>query len=514
MEHAYIRGDEDDRRQQEVTLIFAVDDALRIGVDGKLPWHLPEDLARFRELTLHQTVVMGSRTYYSLPDKVRPLPDRTNVVITRNPQAHTEEVKRYDGKYRLVFITEDEAEGFLNRTKNYFVIGGRRVFSKFMHRSTRAYVTHVHLRPLTTDKKKKETRNENENEKRDESSVTYFPIESGFGERFKLVESACSQLKTTSSDECSVASYRFLTYELNRLHYSHEEKTGYMSLMDTLLYNSESVRPDRTGVGTLSTFGPHLRFDMSGSIVPLLTTKQMAWKTIVKELLWFLRGRPDVTALETDGVRVWSANSSRSFLDSRGLQRYREGDLGPMYPFVFRHYGALYEGCHADYSGKGVDQLERLVKGIRDDPYSRRHLMTAYDPVSVDACALPPCHGIAIQFYVHGDKKGLSCHVYCRSSDAFLGLPFNIASYAVFLHIIAKRCDLAPRDLVMSLGDAHVYTSHVAQAKEQLARHPFPFPALRVADRVKDVSWENIDVADFELVGYLHHPSIRANMAV
>jgi dihydrofolate reductase/thymidylate synthase len=485
--------------QQVVSLIFAVDDALRLGVDGGLPWTLgalPEDLCRFKNLTLHHTVVMGRRTYASLPEKSRPLPDRRNVVITRDPSAHSEEANRY-GSDRLVFITEDEADGFLSGSGDYFVIGGARVFSRFIHKASRAYVTQVHMR-------------RNNNTTNTAVHTTYFPVESKFGESFRLVESACSPLMV--SNDPSVVSYRFLQYDREDTP-RHEERTEYMALLERLL-SSES-RPDRTGVGTLSAFGQHIRFNLTGNIVPVMTTKRMAWKTIVKELLWFLRGRPDVTALEEDGVRVWSANSSRSFLDSRGLQRYREGDVGPMYPFVFRHFGARYEGCDANYEGKGLDQLERLVRGIREDPYSRRHLLTTFDPSSIDACALPPCHGIAIQFYVHGgDTRGLSCHVYCRSSDVFLGLPFNITSYAVFVHIIAKRCDLQPCELVMSLGDVHLYKTHVAQTREQLTRPPLPFPALRVADKVKNAPWERIEADDFEMVGYMHHPTIRADMAV
>jgi thymidylate synthase len=303
---------------------------------------------------------------------------------------------------------------------------------------------------------------------------------------------------------------------------------GYLDLLREILASRSDLRPDRTGVGTRSVFSRQLRFDVSGGRVPFLTTKQLAWKSVLRELLFFLSGRTDTNLLEAQGVRIWRANTSRAFLDARGLAEYHEGDMGPMYGFQWRHYGAEYRGCDADYAGQGHDQLAELLAGLRSDPYSRRHLLTTYNPAAVASSVLAPCHGIAVMFYVHEPtpekktletpetpgKKGLSCHVFIRSSDAALGLPFNIASYAILLRIIAAQVDMDARELIVTTGDTHIYGNALAGTEQQIARDPLPSPILRLSDDVarKDIS--ELCEADFELVGYLHHPPISMPMAV
>ena len=306
------------------------------------------------------------------------------------------------------------------------------------------------------------------------------------------------------------------------IHYKKAEflpqgEESYLNELRTILAKG-NARPDRTGVGTVSLFARQLRFDLSDGTVPFLTTKALAWKAVLKELLWFIRGHTDSKELEAQGVKIWGGNTSRAFLDARGLTDYEEGDVGPMYGFAWRHFGAAYKGCKADYAGQGVDQLARLEAGLKADPTSRRHVMTTFDPSAVDQCVLYPCHGLVTQFYVEETQTGyapqLSCHVYCRSQDMFLGQPFNIAGYAVLLALMAKRCGMKRGELVISTGDSHVYKNHLEAVEAQLKRPMLPFPLLEVSDTVVGKPWEAVDVQDFKVVGYLHGPAIRAPMAV
>ena len=283
--------------------------------------------------------------------------------------------------------------------------------------------------------------------------------------------------------------------------------------------NHHPHRPDRTGTGTISVFARQLRFDLVQGKTPFLTTKTLAWKTVLRELLWFFKGKPDVRLLEKNNVRIWSANASREFLDERGLKNYEEGDVGPLYPFSFRHFGANYQGCDKDYTDQGLDQLQKLIQGLEKEPYSRRHVMTTFDPAVVDDCALPPCHGISIQFYLSHLTHGLSCHVVCRSSDVFLGLPFNIASYGFFVHIVAKKLsktfpDIFADELVVSTGDTHLYLNHIHQAEQQISRCPFDPPTLLIKDDVIDLPWESIGEEHFEIIDYIRHPPLLAAMAI
>lgn len=269
----------------------------------------------------------------------------------------------------------------------------------------------------------------------------------------------------------------------------------------------DDIRPDRTGIGTLSVFGGMLKFDLRTTI-PFITTKTLYYKSVILELLSFLRGETDATKI---GSKIWDGNTSREFLDSRGLTDYKVGDMGPMYGHSFRNFGAPYEGC-GKTAKTGFDQIERLIDGIRNDPYSRRHVITTFDPSVVDQCVLMPCHGITIQFYVEGNE--LSSSVYCRSSDAFLGLPFNIASYAVLTHITAMKCDLVPGDLIVYLGDVHIYKNHIDAVKEQLSRTILPYATMTVNPHVKGKDWADITYDDFTVTGYVSHPAIKVNMAI
>lgn len=447
-----------------------------IGNNGALPWHIPEDMAFFKELTQHSVVVMGRKTWESIPEHRRPLKDRINVVITRTPRASKNN--------NVVFMQEEELDGFLTtRIEPIFIIGGSFLFKRYVGTAHRIYATII-------DK--------------EFECDTFFPTKL-FG-AYEITQ--YSPPLHSKEAECS---FRFVTYCLSP--HDHGE-TPYLKTLRNIMEHGHE-RDDRTGTGTKSVFAPHMRFDISRSF-PLLTTKFVGIKSVIKELLFFLRGQTDSKVLEGHGVNIWKANTTREFLDKRGLSGYEEGDMGPMYGFNWRHFGADYKGSHANYDGQGYDQLENLVKSLNEDPYSRRHMLTTYNPATVQDSVLAPCHGIVAQFYVQDifNRKHLSCHMYQRSMDTFLGAPWNIASYAALTHILAIKCGMLPHELVISMGDAHVYKNHYQQVELQLSRQPLPLPILEVNINVKDKAFEDICVDDFNLVGYMHHPPIKADMAV
>jgi dihydrofolate reductase/thymidylate synthase len=251
-----------------------------------------------------------------------------------------------------------------------------------------------------------------------------------------------------------------------------KKKKQYLDLVREIIADG-AVRGDRTGTGTVSLFGKSMRFNLRGGVFPLLTTKRVFWRGVAEELLWFVAGSTDGSALAAKGIGIWDGNGSRAFLDSVGLGHREEGDLGPVYGFQWRHWGAPYKTKRECYTGEGIDQLAECIRLIKTDPTSRRIVMSAWNPSDLPAMALPPCHMFA-QFYVaHGE---LSCQLYQRSGDVGLGVPFNIASYALLTRLVAQVCGLGAGDLVHVLGDAHVYANHVDPLREQLLNAPRPFP--------------------------------------
>jgi thymidylate synthase len=266
---------------------------------------------------------------------------------------------------------------------------------------------------------------------------------------------------------------------------AHPERQYLDLLADILAHGVE--RPDRTGVGTKGVFGRQIRFDLSQGF-PLLTTKKLHVKSIVYELLWFLRGDTNARWLQERGVRIWD-----EWADA-------DGELGPVYGKQWRSWAAP--------DGRSIDQITRLVEGLKANPSSRRHIVTAWNPAEVDDMALPPCHCL-FQFFVAEGR--LSCQLYQRSADVFLGVPFNIASYALLTHMVAQAVGLKPGEFVHTFGDAHLYLNHVEQAQLQLTREPLPFPRLKLAPKSDLFAFEYEDVS---LEGYQAWPHIKAEVAV
>lgn len=279
----------------------------------------------------------------------------------------------------------------------------------------------------------------------------------------------------------------------------------YLALVRRVLEEGK-VSGDRTGVGTKRVFGHMARYDLAEGF-PLLTTKRVFWRGVVEELLWFISGSTDARVLQAKGVHIWDGNSTKEFLEKRGLGHRAEGDLGPVYGFQWRHWGAQYVDFETDYTGRGLDQLQTLIKGLREDPTSRRHLMSAWNPDDVGQMALPPCHLLA-QFYV--EEGRLSCMLTQRSADVGLGVPFNIASYALLTHLIAATLGLGVGELVHVTGDTHVYLNHEEGLRVQLGREARPPATLRI---VRQTSIDDYRPEHIVLEGYNPHPLIKLPFA-
>lgn len=261
----------------------------------------------------------------------------------------------------------------------------------------------------------------------------------------------------------------------------------YLDLLRHVLENGDS-KSDRTGTGTRAVFGYQMRFDL-GQGFPIVTTKKIHLKSVIHELLWFLRGDSNVRYLQENGVRIWNEWADE------------EGELGPVYGVQWRSWRGA--------DGQVVDQISRVIAQIREEPYSRRHIVSAWNPAEIEQMALPPCH---MMFQFHVAEGRLSCQLYQRSADVFLGVPFNISSYALLTLMVAQVTGLQPGDFVHTFGDAHLYKNHLEQARLQLSREPYPLPAMNLNPDVDDMFGFRYD--DFELTNYQYHPHIKAEIAV
>jgi thymidylate synthase len=289
------------------------------------------------------------------------------------------------------------------------------------------------------------------------------------------------------------------------------EEQQYLDLIRNILDNGtwEEGRNGRTK----SIFGSSMRFSLADGKIPILTTKKTAWKTCLKELLWFIRGETDARLLQDQNVHIWDGNTTREFLDSRGLNTTRDGLIGAGYGFQWRHFNAPYDnqsGSLLNNEIKGIDQLQQIIDQLKDPAQraSRRLVMTAWNPSQLDQMALPPCH-IMCQFNVHDGNK-LSCAMYQRSNDEACGTSFNIASYSFLTHLLAKHCGLEAYEFVYFKGNCHIYEEHIEGMKTQIERKPFPFPTVSIKEIRENINDYQVD--DFVVTGYQHHDPIKFQM--
>ena len=287
----------------------------------------------------------------------------------------------------------------------------------------------------------------------------------------------------------------------------HPEKR-YLQLVDRIL-RSGYKETGRNGV-TRVLLGEVLKFPLTNNTLPLLTTKKLAWRTCLKELLWFIEGDTSNAKLVDQNVHIWSGNATRDFLDSRGLYDRPEGDLGPIYGHQWRFFNAKYKTCNDVYTGAGIDQLGGIVNALRDPEKrsSRRLILSAWNPLQLDEMALPPCHVLS-QFHVTNGNE-LSCTMYQRSGDVGLGIPFNIASYSFLTHLLAHHCGLVTKQIIHFIANAHIYQDHEEALRKQLDNYPYTFPKLFIKGKKDRI--EDYDITDMDVIGYKSHPVIKMKM--
>lgn len=416
-----------------------------IGYRNGLPWPLIKtDMNRFTKITTEtenemkrNSVIMGRKTWESLPRKFRPLPNRENIVVS----------SEYTVTSVATLKTLEEAINYSNKQsgiENTYVIGGEQIYKEAIQnpKCSKIYITEIE-KEYTSDK--------------------YFPEIPSYMKKILEEEEYDSTVKSNIV---------FKTYD-NIIDWESDE-WQYLDLVKRILTEGREEK-GRNGK-VLKLFGPQHTFDLQKGF-PILTTKKVPLRLIIEELLFFLRGYTDTKIMSDKRVKIWDANTTREFLDDRGLL-YKEGDMGPMYGYNWRHFGYNYTGCERDYTGDGYDQLYALVRRLIYDPTSRRHLLTTYDPSTTEKSVLAPCHGLITQFNVRGEE--LDCKMYQRSVDVALGYPFNIASYALLTHILAHVTGYKVGRLIMTLGDCHIYEDHIDTMRKQLERYPLIKPTLNI----------------------------------
>ena len=314
-------------------------------------------------------------------------------------------------------------------------------------------------------------------------------------------------LKYSNKIENEIQFYKF---------YIERDEQKYLDLLKKI-YELGDERQTRNAI-TKSLFGEKLEFDLKNDTFPLLTTKKMFLRGIFEELIWFLKGDTDSKILEEKKVNIWKKNSSKEFLELMNLD-YEEGDIGNMYGFQWNHFGAEYLGCEQNYDGKGFNQIEYCLNLLKKDKFSRRIIMTTYSPSEANKGVLYPCHGLIVQWYVKeiNQINYLSCHMYQRSADAFLGVPFNISSYSLLTYLFCEilnndnlHCKFEPDKLIISFGDIHIYENHYEQIKEQIKRKPYFFPKIFIKN--KKFVLKNFEWKDIEINNYKCHEKINADM--
>jgi thymidylate synthase len=291
---------------------------------------------------------------------------------------------------------------------------------------------------------------------------------------------------------------------------NYHEEYQYLNLLKDLMEYG-TLEEGRNGK-TKSAIGAAMSFSLENGKIPILTTKKTAWKTCLKELLWFISGSTDAKILTDQGVGIWKGNTTKEFLESRGLSHYTPGrQIGPLYSHQWRFWNAKYEtDPNADYTGKGIDQLQNAIDILKDPEQrnSRRVVISAWNPEQIDEGVLPSCHSF-FQFSVTQGNK-LTCCLTARSQDIFLGEPFNIASYSFLVHLIAKHCDLIPYEFILYAGNVHIYDDHFEQVTEQISRTPYPFPTLEILNKRDNIN--DYVIEDFKLNDYQHHPQLKGAM--
>lgn len=467
-------------------LIVASDENNGIGLfkndEFKLPWHNKDDMLFFKNITSNdhilKAIIMGKNTFSSL--NYKPLANRFNIIISSTLSCP-------ESNFLKIFTKIDDALLFCKKLNlKTFVIGGSQLYAEAL---TSPYLNKIYWNIIH------QTSND---------SNIYFPLNiNNLNNKFYIKE----------SKKINDVTYNIL---LNK--YKNDNENNYLELLEKIYFFGDE-RITRNSI-TKSLFAESLQFDLSDSF-PLITSKKMFLRGIFEELIWFLKGQTNSKILEDKNVNIWKGNSSKEFLQNNNLP-YQEGDIGNMYGFQLNHAGANYIDCNTDYSNKGFNQIEYCLNLLKNDKFSRRIIMSTFIPHEAQKGVLYPCHGIVIQFYVTevNNTNLLSCHMYQRSADMFLGVPFNITSYSLLVYMICEVLNNDPKNsmkfkpdkLKISFGDLHIYQQHYDSVKLQLNNVPYHFPQIKFINnktKLQDFVYE-----DIILENYFHHDKIKSEMIV
>ena len=476
-----------------------------LGVNNDLYVKIDDDLKYFRKITSDNyykdkpnVLIMGYNTFKSIG---KPLPNRLNIVISKN---HKEEL---DDMSIINFPSLNDVFQYLEYKDDIgktFVIGGAsiyiEIFKNYLLMIDTIHYTSINCSQLT-DTEYLNAISEN---------ITFckLPIIDLINSKNIYLLNTSNRIGKGSYFDFNTNMYIDKTFDYSINVYQSEntinhEENQYLKLLNEILYEN-NIKESRNA-NVLSKFGTRMEFDLRNGF-PILTTKRVPWKTVLRELLWFISGSTDNRILKNKGVNIWNANASREFLDMRGLD-YETDDLGPVYGFQWRHFGAQYVDFDTNYNGKGIDQLRNIINEIKLNPSSRRLILNSWNAIDIDKMALPPCH-VMVQFNI--DKEFIDCQLYQRSGDMFLGVPFNITSYAFLLHIIGHLTNYIPRKLLHIIGDTHIYEQHIDAVSKQLMRTPNRFPKITISGELHDIDDINENV--FQIIDYDCYSTISAPM--
>lgn len=492
----------------KTNLIVATDLQWGISKKGLIPWRIKEDSNFFLDVTKREyiigkknAIIMGKNTWKALPDNFRGLRDRINIIISS--QMTNNELLEDNKTKTDSYLVKSLNEG-IKLCKNFdlgkiFIGGGNNIYKEALEN---LHIDEIYLSQI--------------NNNYDCDNI--FPIES-FNKiinNYKIHSTkeflVCDQI---SKEKRNIKFTKFYKGDIpNHLNIINAEEQRYLDLLESILRNGD-FRETRNA-NTWSQFGKNLEFDLSNGF-PLLTTKKVNFQGIFEEALFFLSGKTDAKILSDKGIKIWDKNTSREFLDSIGLNHYDEFDMGPMYGFNFRHFGLLYEDKNKNYK-EGFDQIKYCLDLIKNDPNSRRIIMTSFNPAQAKKGVLYPCHSIVMQWYVE-EKNKLALSIYNRSQDMILGNPWNITYAALLIHLFCEVINndsnylgnkLLPGRLIMNLGDIHIYENHYEQCIRQILREPYKFPQLIFKRKVTELI--DFKFEDLNLVDYYCYPGIIAKM--
>jgi len=496
----------------KISIVVCVDVDNGISKNGQIPWKFKKDLKLFKNLTEKSinpidnidnsiikpnVVIMGRKTYEDIPEKYRPLSNRINIILTSNKDYNNENsniIVKTSIIDILQYLQENKKE-----FNEVFIIGGSSIYKQFLDLKivNTLYVTKVY-NSFSCDNHFYSKLIGSNNMYTNNVQYKYF-----------------KSIKSDSFYDNDLLSNNSIDVQIhiNQYEYVNKEETKYLDMVKKILKKGV-YNLDRTNVGTLSLFGKSFKYDIRNYRLPLFTHRKMFFRGIVEELLFFISGKTNTKILEEKRVNIWKGNTSREFLDSRGLQYYEEGDMGPGYPFQLRNWNANYIDCNTDYSGKGFDQLQYVIDLIKNDPTSRRILFNYWNPSEFKKTALMPCH-LLYQFHVNVETNELSCSFYQRSSDSALAKNYNTCSAALLVFMLCYITNLKPGKIIHNIGNIHIYMNQIDEVKKFINNKPLNFPILHIDDPNNEIKTiDDFKYEHFKVLLYNSHGKYTLPMAV